>query len=96
VLYRISTRQQDFTSYLREQQTFRWNTKKEITQLIKTVVFYEISKYCKVSKGNAKKCEKNICASLLKNAEKTESDAQKLRTRLLQRREKLLDVNCES
>ncbi|CAB3983052.1 Hypothetical predicted protein, partial [Paramuricea clavata] len=33
---------------------------------------------------------------VLKAVMKTESDAQKLRTRLLQRREKLLDVNYES
>ena len=100
-IYKAAKGRPDFTSYLREQQTFRWNTQTEITHLIKTVVYYESSasgvpKYCNVSKGNAKKCEKNVCASLLKNAEKTESDAQKLRTRLLQRREKLLDVNCES
>lgn len=83
-------------SYLREQQSFRWNVQVQLENLSKKVEFYNnpassIPAYRKIAKDNIKKCNKNVCNSLLCKVDNSVSDAEKLDGELKQRRERLLD-----
>ena len=84
-------------TYIREQQSFRWNTKVKLHELNKAVNFYqndasEIPKYKKITES--KTCN-NVCISLLTiKVEKTVTEGEALNALLTQRRERLLDESA--
>lgn len=83
-------------SYLREQQSFRWNVHVRLERLSQKVEFYNnpasgIPAYSKIAKENIKKCNQNVCTSLLHKVEDSVSDAEKLDGELKLRRERLLE-----
>ena len=82
-------------NYLREQQSFRWDFHVRLEKLSEKVEFYNnsasgIPKYCNITKDNIKKCDRNVCTSLLCKVEASVIDAEKLDGELKQRRERLL------
>ena len=85
-------------TYIREQQSFRWNTKVKLHEFNKAVNFYqnvasEIPKYKKITES--KTCNKNVCTSLLTiKVEKTITEGEALDALLTQRRERLLDESA--
>ena len=85
-------------TYIREQQSFRWDTKvKRLRELNKAVNFYHndasaIPKYRKIIES--KTCNKKICTSLLTKVEKTITEGEALNALLTQRRERLLDESA--
>lgn len=81
-------------SYIREQQSFRWDTQVKLQKLNKAVSFYYsdasgIPKYRKAAES--KKCDKKVCILLLTKVERTINETETLNALLTQRRERLLD-----
>lgn len=84
-------------TYIREQQSFRWDTKVKLQKLNKALNFYHndasgVPKYRKVTES--KKCDKKVCTSLLTKVEKTITEGEALDALLTQRRERLLDESA--
>lgn len=60
--------------------------------------FYEnfvsgIFKYCNLNKNNIKKCDRNICIFLISKVEVSVKEVENLEKELMQRRERLLNLN---
>ena len=85
-------------TYIREQQSFRRDTKVKLHELNKAVNFYHnnasrIPKNKKITES--KTCNKNVCTSLLTiKVEKTITEGEALNALLTQRRERLLDESA--
>lgn len=85
-------------SYLRDQQSFRWKVHVQLKKVSGMTDFYEnpasgIPKYCNLNKNNIKKCDRNICISLISKVEASVKEAENLEKELMQRRERLLNSN---
>lgn len=85
-------------SYLRDQQSFRWKVLVQLKKVSGMTDFYEnpasgIPKYCNLNKNNIKKCDRNICISLISKVEASVKEAENLEKELMQRRERLLNSN---
>ena len=85
-------------SYLRDQQSFRWKVHVQLKKVSGMADFYEnpasgIPKYCNLNKNNIKKCDRNICISLISKVEASVKEAENLDKELMQRRERLLNSN---